>query len=133
MSNAFVIPIELRWRDLDAFNHLNNATYLSLLEEARIRWFAQLGEPWVTEEFAPVVASSTLNYRAPVNYPATLQIELFSERIGETSVVIGHRIKGEDGRVHCDGNVVAVWINVKSGKPRALPEGVRRAAERLVG
>ena len=35
----FQMPIELRWRDLDAFNHVNNANFLTYLEEARIRWF----------------------------------------------------------------------------------------------
>ena len=132
-TRTFTTSLDVRWRDLDAFNHVNNGTYLSYLEEARIRWFAQVGEPWVTEEFAPVIASSTLNYREPVNYPATLEVELFSERIGSTSVVVGHRIKGADGRIHCDGNVAVVWIDLKTGRPRPLPEGVRRASELLAG
>ncbi|MBS0226420.1 MAG: acyl-CoA thioesterase [Proteobacteria bacterium] len=132
-AKTFTTSLDVRWRDLDAFNHVNNGTYLSYLEEARIRWFAQTDEPWVTAEFAPVIASSTLNYREPVNYPAMLDIELFSEKIGTTSVVIGHRIKGADGRLHCDGNVAIVWINLKTGRPRRLPEGVQRAAELLAG
>lgn len=132
-AKTFTTSLDVRWRDLDAFNHVNNGTYLSYLEEARIRWFAQVGEPWVTEEFAPVIASSTLNYREPVTYPATLEVELFSEKIGSSSVVVGHRIKGADGRIHCDGNVAIVWINLKTGRPRRLPEGVQRAAELLAG
>src|SRR3546814_7830400 len=35
----FRMPIALRWRDLDAFNHVNNSTFMTYLEEARIRWF----------------------------------------------------------------------------------------------
>ncbi len=132
-ASTFTTSLDVRWRDLDAFNHVNNGTYLSYLEEARIRWFAQLGEPWVTAEFAPVIASSTLNYREPVTYPATLEIELFGEKIGTSSVVVGHRIKGVDGRLHCDGNVAIVWIDLASGRPRPLPDGVRRAAEALAG
>ncbi|MGO4780308.1 acyl-CoA thioesterase, partial [Lysobacter sp. 2RAB21] len=32
------IPLSVRWRDLDAFNHVNNSQFLSYLEEARLRW-----------------------------------------------------------------------------------------------
>ncbi len=132
-TKTFTTRMDVRWRDLDAFNHVNNSIYLSYLEEARIRWFAQLSEPWVTAEFAPVIASSTLNYRVPVTYPATLEIELFAEKIGTTSVVVGHRIKGADGRVHCDGNVAVVWIDLRTGRARPLPDAVRHAAESLAG
>src|SRR3546814_7596641 len=40
----FRMPIALRWRDLDAFNHVNNSTFMTYLEEARIRWFESLDE-----------------------------------------------------------------------------------------
>ena len=67
---AFRMPIALRWSDLDAFDHVNNSRYLTFLEQARIEWFETIGEPWVTDDTAPVVASATLNFRAPIGYPA---------------------------------------------------------------
>ena len=62
----FRMSIALRWSDLDAFNHVNNARYLTFLEQARIEWFESIGEPWVTDESAPVVASATLNFKRPI-------------------------------------------------------------------
>jgi len=53
----FRMPIALRWRDLDAFNHVNNSNYMTYLEEARIRWLESLDEEWVTEETAPLLAA----------------------------------------------------------------------------
>ena len=129
---TFRIPIPLRWSDLDAFNHVNNARYLTFLEQARIEWFDTLDEPWVTADSAPVVASVTLNYKRPIEYPASVFVELFTEKLGNSSVVIGHRIVGEDGTLHCDGHVVAVWVDRRSGKPVPLPAGVRRASELLL-
>ncbi|QIK80135.1 acyl-CoA thioesterase [Lysobacter sp. HDW10] len=129
---AFTYPIELRWRDLDAFNHVNNSNYLTFLEEARIRWFATLREPWLTDEFAPVIASALVNYKFPIEYPANVHVELFTAALGTSSVTIGHRIVGDDGRLYCDGQVVAVWISRKTGKPITLPEGVRHASEMLM-
>lgn len=131
MSETFRTPIHLRWSDLDAFNHINNARYLTFLEQARIEWFASIGEDWVTETAAPVVASATLHFKRPIEYPANVFIELFTEKLGTSSVVIGHRIMAEDGTLHCDGNVVAVWINRQSGRATPLPACVRAAAERL--
>ena len=128
---VFRSPIALRWSDLDAFNHVNNARYFTFLEQARIDWFESIGEPWVTEDAAPVVASATLNFKRPVEYPARIFVELFTEKLGTTSVVIGHRILAEDGTLHCDGSVVAVWIDRHGGRATALPDCVRRAAQRL--
>ena len=137
MSNAetgtlFRIPIALRWSDLDALNHVNNARYLTFLEQARIEWFDTVDEPWMTDEMGPVVATATLNFRRPIEYPASIAVELLTERLGNTSVTIGHRIVAADGTLHCDGHVVAVWINRRSGKPVPLPAAVRRASELLL-
>ncbi len=131
-STAFRTPIALRWSDLDAFNHVNNARYFTFLEQARIEWFETIGEAWVTDDAAPVVASATLNFKHPIEYPAAVFVELFTEKLGNSSVVIGHRILAEDGTLHCDGHVAAVWVDRHNGRPTALPDCVRRAAQRLL-
>ena len=126
----FRMPLQLRWSDLDAFDHVNNARYLTFLEEARIRWFDSIGEQWVTDEFAPVVASVLLNYRMPIPYPADVAVELYVDHLGGSNVTIGHQIVSADGAtLYNDGNVVAVWIDRRTGRARPLPESVRRAAE----
>ena len=125
----FRLPIELRWRDLDAFNHVNNSNFMTYLEEARIRWFDSLGEAWLTETFAPLLAAVQMNYRVPIPYPARVVVELFADRIGTTSITLGHRIAGEDGTVlYADGHVVMVWIDRANGRPTPLPEAVRRVS-----
>jgi acyl-CoA thioester hydrolase len=125
----FRLPIAPRWRDLDAFNHVNNSSFLTYLEEARIQWFASLDKPWVTDAIAPLLAAVHINYRLPVPYPARIVVELSAERVGNSSITIGHRIVSSDGaQLHADGNVVMVWIDRASGKPVALPGVVRDVA-----
>jgi acyl-CoA thioester hydrolase len=127
----FRIPIVLRWRDLDAFNHVNNSSFLTYLEEARIRWFESWGSQWVTDTVAPLMASVQLNYRRPIPYPADVAVELFAERIGTTSLTIGHRIVSEDGcTLYADGHVVVVWVDRGSGRPVPLPRMVLDAVAR---
>lgn len=123
------VPMAVRWRDLDAFNHVNNSQYLSYLEEARLQWMLSVPGQGVDEHVAPVVAAAQLNYRRPIQWPAELTIELFVERLGNTSVSIGHRIvDANDGAVlYCDGHVVMVWIDRGTGKAATLPVAVREA------
>lgn len=125
----FRMPLELRWRDLDAFNHVNNANFMTFLEEARIRWFESTGAQWISDEIIPLLAAVRMNYRLPIPYPTPIYVELFAERIGNTSLTLGHRIVGDSDRVYADGHVVMVWIDRHDGRPVALPGGVRSAAE----
>ncbi|QWF19732.1 acyl-CoA thioesterase [Lysobacter capsici] len=123
------VPLSVRWRDLDAFNHVNNSKFLSYLEEARLRWMVTLPGHGMDDHVAPVVAAAHLNYRRPIEWPNELDVELFVERLGTTSLSIGHRIvdANDSSALYCDGNVVLVWIHRETGQPAALPEPVRAA------
>jgi acyl-CoA thioester hydrolase len=124
----FKTRIDVRWGDMDAFNHVNNAQYLRYLEEARIQWLSQAGVS-ITGGTGPVLAASTLNYRQPIGWPNQLLAELFVDRIGNSSMTIGHRLLSstEPAVLHCDGHVVIVWIDTATGKSVSLPEDLRRA------
>ena len=124
-------PIELRWRDLDALNHVNNASFLTFFEEARLRWFATLSGPWTSETAQPVLAAIHINYRRQLNWPEQVRVELHCERIGNTSLTIAHRLLGGDDAqvVYADGTSVLVWIDPASGKPISLPESILAACQ----
>jgi acyl-CoA thioester hydrolase len=127
-SLLYRMPVALRWRDLDAFNHVNNATFLTYLEEARIRWFDSLDGPWLSDAIAPLMAAVHINYRQPIDYPAGIAVELTAERVGNTSLTVGHRIVGDgDDVLHADGHVVLVWIDRANGRPVVLPDVIRKA------
>ena len=76
----------------------------------------------------PLLAAVQMNYRLPIPYPSNVFVELFAERVGNTSVTLGHRIVDEDDRIHADGHCVLVWIDRHNGRPIPLPEQVRAAA-----
>ena len=125
----FRMPLDLRWRDLDAFNHVNNANFMTYVEEARIRWFESAGNDWLSNGRIPLLAAVQMNYRLPIPYPARVFVELLTERVGNSSLTLGHRIVGEDDRLYADGHSVLVWIEMASGRPVPLPDAVRAAAE----
>ncbi|MEO8010535.1 MAG: thioesterase family protein [Dokdonella sp.] len=124
------VPIRIRWRDLDAFNHVNNSTFLTYLEEARLHWFSGLGDGWISDAGAPVIAASQVNFRRQLTWPGEIIVELFVERVGTTSLTIAHRIVGaNEDHLYSDGSVVLVWVAADSGRPVPLPEVVRNASE----
>ena len=138
MSNASDAPapvvlfrhaIEPRWRDLDAFGHVNNSNFLTYLEEARLQWLQHVRD-WFSEDAMPVLAASELQYRRPIEWPASLHIELRCTRLGTSSMTISHRIVDADdaSRLYCDGHVVMVWMNPANGKAMPLPATIRAAA-----
>ena len=126
----FTATLPVRWRDLDAFNHVNNSNYLTYLEEARLQWLSHVPGPWFDDHSMPVMAAVQLNYRRPIEWPAQLHVELFCERLGTSSMTIGHRILDAEhsDRLYGDGNVVMVWMDPATGKPVPLPEAIRDAA-----
>jgi acyl-CoA thioester hydrolase len=124
------IPIGVRWRDMDSFGHVNNAKYVSYLEEARIRWLAALPGLEMRGPVLPVIVNTNVNYRRPIVWPNDVVVELFIERIGNSSITIGHRIvdQNDPSVLYSDGNVVAVWMDTRTGKSAPLPEAICSAA-----
>lgn len=121
--------ITVRWGDMDAFNHVNNAKYATYVEEARLRWFSTFDGGWHDENIGPVVAAQSINYRLPIEWPAEVVVELSLERAGNSSLTLGIGIVSADmpRRFYADGSTVLVWIDRRTGKSTALPAPVRRA------
>ena len=122
--------IDVRWGDMDAYGHVNNATYATYVEEARIRWFASLPGPWRAPSGEPVIAAQTINYRRQLEWPAALRVALVAERVGNSSLTIGFAITAEadPATVYADGSSVLVWVDPASGRSTPLPAMVRAAA-----
>jgi acyl-CoA thioester hydrolase len=128
MRTLHRMPLEVRWRDLDAFGHANNAAFHGYVEEARVRWFRSLSADWANETSAPILAAATMNHRRPIGWPETLVVELLAERVGNKSVTVAHRIASasDPALVYGDGNTVLVWVD-RDGNTIALPDAVRSA------
>jgi len=124
---SFTMPV--RWRDLDAYNHVNNQAYLGFLEETRVQWLYGLQPDWDKVDNVPVLAASHLGYRRSIEWPATVLVELYVEKLGNSSMTLAHRIvdANDPETLYCDGNVVLVWIDRKTGKSAPLPDALRNS------
>lgn len=125
----FTAALSVRWRDLDAFNHVNNSVFLTYLEESRLQWLKDVPGPWFDAHAMPVLAASTLNYRRPIEWPASLHVELRATRLGGSSLTLAHRIvdAADASCLYCDGDVTLVWMDPATGRSVPLPEAIRSA------
>jgi acyl-CoA thioester hydrolase len=126
------VSMSVRWGDLDAFNHVNNAIFLVYAQEARLAWLANIDGIWFDETMMPVVAAAQVNFRRQLAWPAQIVVELAAKRVGTSSVTIAHRIVAAgDGPecVYADGEVVMVWVEPASGRSVPLPAAIRAACQ----
>ena len=125
---AFSKRIEVRWRDMDAFKHVNNAVYLTYLEEARDEWFLQvLGNGLLLNDF--VLARCAVDYRTPVTQEdGHVDVELTCTRVGRSSVTTSERITVVgDGRLAAEAEAVLVHYDWATGTSRPLTDEIATA------
>ena len=69
------LPLEVRWGDMDAYGHVNNAKYFTYCESARMSYFdaVRLDEFRGAESHGPAVVTATCNFRRQVHHPASLE------------------------------------------------------------
>lgn len=122
--------IPVRWGDMDAFGHVNNARYFTYCESARISYFAaiRLQDFREHERQGPAVVSATCNFRRQVHHPATLEVGVRATRLGNSSFTLEYGIfsQGEEEPV-ADGSSVVVWLDYAAGSSIRLPETLRQA------
>ena len=108
-------PLNTRWKDLDAFRHINNAVFLSYIEDARIvllnRWEIDYGSKSL------IVASAKIDYLKQVKHPSSLIIGQKVSRIGNKSFDIESAVfvEGDSGPV-CVSLITSVAIDFKLNK-----------------
>ena len=79
------VEIETRWRDLDAFGHVNNAVFATYVETARGTLFKKWNLPFDGKGQSLIVASITINYHQQLKHPSSIIIGQKITRIGNTS------------------------------------------------
>lgn len=146
------VPVHRRWGDLDALGHVNNATMLRLLEEARLRtfWVSEDGTPssplavfddQVLEEGnaqATLIARQQIEYLAPVPYGhEPLDVQLWIGHIGGSSAEVCYEVYspvGDDPQVlYARASAIVVLVDTATGKPARLSDLHREAWKPYLG
>ncbi|CAN2188058.1 FcbC Predicted thioesterase [Candidatus Nanopelagicaceae bacterium] len=107
----------VRWDDIDAFGHVNNAKYLTYIQEARFLWSPLL---------EMVVAKAEVDYLVPIYVGGRFyDITLWVEQIGNSSFTLGYEVIGDNGVVHAKVKTVQVAVSMETKKSRPLTDSER--------
>jgi len=119
--------IEIRWRDVDAFRHVNNAVYATYLEECRDEWAVRaLGD--VGDVWDYVLARVAIDFREELTQEDDeVLVSCTLERIGTSSLTLREEIRKLDGTLSAEAESVLVARDRETGRSRPLTEAEREA------
>jgi len=126
----FVYRCPVRWSDLDAYGHVNNARFLTLYEEARVAlFFVGAREKGLTSfEEGIVIARHEVDYLRPVDYGDAVRIEMWIDEIRASRIGVRYELF-DDGVVASRARSVAVPFDLARQRPRRLTEAERAFLE----
>ena len=125
----FVHRETVRFNDCDAFGHVNNALYLTYLEQARIAFLQRLGlfrRPESTTEMSMILARCAIDFRAPATVGDEIEIGVRPARFGTKSFDLDYELRS-GGRLVAEAKTVLVAFDYAQGRPIELPDDWRRS------
>ena len=124
--------VEIRWSDVDAYMHVNNAVYATYLEECRDEWVdATLGEAGDSWDF--VLARVAIDFRRELRLEdEEVLVSCALARIGNSSVALSEQIRTRDGELAAEAEAVLVARDREAGRSRPLTDTEREAFERAL-
>ena len=114
----FVHREPVRFRDLDAMAHVNNAVFLTFLEQARLAWF---GDAEVQPLQDVILARTEIDFRSPVRQGEVVEIGVRSSRVGTKSFELEYELQS-GGRVVAEAKSVLGGYDYTRAESTAIPE-----------
>jgi acyl-CoA thioester hydrolase len=129
-----VLSQDVIWRDLDAFDHVNNAVYFRYFEDARIAYFSQtriLAHKQATNQ-GPILASTKCDFRAPLSYPDRIQIATTAEDVQGKRFTMKYFVFSEKvGGLAAEGEGLIVYYDYAAAKSCLVPDTIVAAINRI--
>jgi acyl-CoA thioester hydrolase len=137
VTPVFTHQLEVRFRDCDAMGHVNNAVYLTYLEEARIAHWratglaARTSDPATPPDLPGVIlARVEVDYRRPAKHGDVLTVHLGIAGFGRTSFTCEYEITDAAGQVIAGARTVIVRFDYAANRPVPISDEIKEALTR---
>ena len=119
--------VQVRFRDTDAFGHVNNAVFFSYVELARIRYFLDILKPDGPFDRMPLIlARAAIDFRSPILFGEEVTVETRVDELGRSSIAMSHRMTATpDERVVGEVESVLVTYDYAAARPMPVPDAWR--------
>lgn len=122
--------VRIRWRDLDAYGHVNNAVYLTYLEEVRDAWAKQVLGPG----FGFVIVRIAIDYRGEISFhDEEVVVRCTGTGVGASSISTREEIAKRDGKLAAESESVIVAHDPEARIARPLSEEQRQLVRAAIG
>jgi acyl-CoA thioester hydrolase len=118
----FVHRETVRFRDVDSMDHVNNAVFLTYIEQARIAFLLPLG----AEVSSMILARVEVDFRAPLRVGDEIEIGVRPVRVGEKSFELEYQVRSGD-TLAAEAKTVIVSFDYETGRSVEVPQTWREA------
>ncbi len=128
---------QIRFGDIDSYNHVNNVVFLQYLEDARVQLtYTKLPcggtfQDLVGSDLFTLVARNEIEYLAPISFrPTPVYVNIWVTRIGGSSYDVGYTVTEADTSViYAQATTSMVLVSRSTGRPARLTPAQREALE----
>jgi acyl-CoA thioester hydrolase len=132
----YYCPITVRYADLDPQGHVNNARYLTYIEQARMGYMLELGL-WDRKSFLDIgiiLAEARITYRAPILLGQAVQVGVRVVRIGSKSLDMAYVLVDKDSEgVLAQASTILVAYDYRQARSINVPPDWRSAIQQFEG
>jgi acyl-CoA thioester hydrolase len=118
---GFVHREAIRFRDLDALGHVNNAVYLTYLETARVAFMLAQGTAASFDDLAIIVARIEIDFRSPLGFEGDVEVGVRPGRFGTKSFDLEYELRAS-GRLVAEAKSVCVGYDYSRGETVPIPD-----------
>jgi acyl-CoA thioester hydrolase len=119
--------IAMRWGDMDAMGHLNNASYFRYLETIRIDWMHAVGCYPDPQGEGPVILNAFCNFNKQLVYPGDVLARMYVSDVADKTFETWCSLSRSDApdEVCAEGGATTVWVNFPAQKAVRMPDWLR--------
>ncbi len=133
-AKVYETDIPLRFGDIDAMGHVNNAVVLTLFELGRVKFFAEVFGARKVEDIRFILAEASVRYRIPILLHDRVRLRMYITDIARSSFRFRCELfDPRDGRVFAESETVQVMYDYKAGRPQPVPPDFLETMKEYVG
>lgn len=123
---TFSTTVEVRFSDLDAYGHVNNATFFTYLEVARTKLFLERFVDFMGRGLLFLMVKAECEYKKQIQFPNVVTVALTVGRVGNSSFDLNYTIHDGGGATYATAKTIMVCFDKRLGRTVSLPEEFKR-------
>ena len=120
------LPIQLRFNDIDAMGHVNNAVIMEFFDLGKSRFFRDKGFDVDKQDFTVMVVHVEVDFRSQIRMHDEIAVETEVERVGNKSLHILQRVMKSDGTCCAECRTVMAGYSRSTRTSAVIPDVVRK-------